>query len=301
MTETCAVCRKGKGPEKCEVCGFSDNGVVNRTFLIREDAINWIETVVKPYRTQWEARLAAQVEDRPRPKHTLRLLRDPQWENFTDHRDGKVYKTVKIGDQIWMAENLNYNAPGSQCYNYKYGRLYDRKTALKVCPAGWHLPDDDEWQTLFDFVGGIEIAGKKLKTRKGWNLEEERPKNFIAAMRAAMFQEHNEFNGNGEDAYGFSALPGGYGNFTAVIWPDFIDFGGGHIRYSDEERIKRDDGYLIMRDVGCSGYWWSKGRHLKDIHGWKIDRTDNVPYKCDLRKSYLLSVRCVQNNPKIGD
>ena len=56
MSETCAVCGKGKGPEKCEVCGFSDNGSVNRQFPIPEDAKNWIDTVVKPYRTQWEAK-----------------------------------------------------------------------------------------------------------------------------------------------------------------------------------------------------------------------------------------------------
>jgi len=67
MGETCAVCKKGKGPEKCEVCGFSDNGFINRQFPIPEDAKNWNETVVKPYRIQWEAKkreddLLAQLE-----------------------------------------------------------------------------------------------------------------------------------------------------------------------------------------------------------------------------------------------
>jgi len=59
MSETCAVCHEGKGPEKCEVCGFSDNGSINRNrqFPIPEDAKNWIETVVKPYRAQWLAQL----------------------------------------------------------------------------------------------------------------------------------------------------------------------------------------------------------------------------------------------------
>ena len=54
MSETCAVCKQGKGPEKCEVCGFSDEGVINREFPIPEDLSNWIETVVKPYRVQWK-------------------------------------------------------------------------------------------------------------------------------------------------------------------------------------------------------------------------------------------------------
>jgi len=56
MSETCVVYGKGKGPEKCEVCGFSDNGFINRQFPIPEDTKNWIETVVKPYRMQWEVK-----------------------------------------------------------------------------------------------------------------------------------------------------------------------------------------------------------------------------------------------------
>jgi hypothetical protein len=88
---------------------------------------------------------------------------------------GKTYKTVNIGEQVWMAENLNYNASGSVCYNYdpsncdKYGRLYNWATAKIVCPAGWHLPSDAEWDALMTAVGGSSIAGTKLKSRNGWN------------------------------------------------------------------------------------------------------------------------------------
>jgi uncharacterized protein (TIGR02145 family) len=91
-----------------------------------------------------------------------------------------------------MGENLNYVAEGSKCYENNagncenYGRLYNWSTAKTVCPAGWHLPSDDEWNTLTSLVGSS--AGTKFKSKSGWNN-----------------------NGNGTENYGFSALPGGYG------------------------------------------------------------------------------------------
>jgi len=115
---------------------------------------------------------------------------------LTDSRDGKKYRTVKIGNQTWMAENLNYNASGSKYYRNnsangdKYGRLYTWSAAKEACPVGWHLPNDAEWTMLTDYVGGLKTAGKKLKSTSGWK----------------------DRNGNGMDEYGFSALPGGHGN-----------------------------------------------------------------------------------------
>jgi uncharacterized protein (TIGR02145 family) len=112
---------------------------------------------------------------------------------FTDPRDGKVYKTVEIGGVVWFAENLNFAAEGSVCYDNdpangeNYGRLYDWETAMKACPAGWHLASADEWEALANAVGNA--AGTKLKSTSGWSN-----------------------NGNGTDNYGFSALPGGYGS-----------------------------------------------------------------------------------------
>ena len=112
-----------------------------------------------------------------------------EYSELADDRDGQIYKTVKIGDQWWMAENLNYETDSSFCYKdsaeycEQYGRLYTRAVALGACPTGSHLPSKAEWETLFDAVGGRATAGKMLKSTSG---------------------------GKGTDAFGFSVLPAGY-------------------------------------------------------------------------------------------
>ncbi len=95
---------------------------------------------------------------------------DKQSESFIDQRDNKTYKTIEIGNQIWMAENLNFEtANGSSIYDDDpamagvYGRLYNWETAQVVCPTGWHLPSDAEWTALSVSLGGESVAGGKMK------------------------------------------------------------------------------------------------------------------------------------------
>ena len=150
-------------------------------------------------------------------------------KQICDTRDMQLYRVVTIGEQTWMAENLNYKTENSWCGGgsgenegdcSKYGRLYTWAAAIDsaklykdkaidcgygktcslpdtvygICPPGWHLPDKTEWSKLFTAVGGKSTAGKILKSQTGWN-------------------DHIGTSGNGTDAYGFSAFPaGGRGN-----------------------------------------------------------------------------------------
>jgi uncharacterized protein (TIGR02145 family) len=89
---------------------------------------------------------------------------------FTDARDGRVYKTVTIGEQTWMGENLAFKTQsgysvydGVNDYAKTHGYLYTWEAATKACPDGWHLPSMQEWWNLSNFLGGDEVSGGKLK------------------------------------------------------------------------------------------------------------------------------------------
>ena len=122
---------------------------------------------------------------------------------FTDSRDGKIYTTVEIGDQIWFSENLNFETTNSEVYYHNstngdiYGRLYTWEAATTACPTGWHLPSDSEWTTLTDFHGGSEIAG--------------------GAMKETGTVHWYSPNSGATNSYGFTALPGGYFNGNIIF------------------------------------------------------------------------------------
>ena len=163
--------------------------------------------------------------------------------SLKDSRDGQKYRTVKIGSQIWMAQNLNYKIEDSYCYNddplncIAFGRLYTWAAALRACPSGWHLPSKAEFEMLFTTVGGEFALGQKLKSTHGWNdgsygegpEKAEFKKTSEALLGGAMMDKIKSMNkgGNGTDAYSFTALPagdrfdnGGYGYMgqSAYFW-----------------------------------------------------------------------------------
>jgi uncharacterized protein (TIGR02145 family) len=88
---------------------------------------------------------------------------------FIDHRDGTAYRTVRLGSQHWLGENVRFAVEGSWVYGgnlanlEEYGRLYDWEGACRACPPGWHLPTAAEWGVLFNYLGGSEMAGGSLK------------------------------------------------------------------------------------------------------------------------------------------
>lgn len=113
---------------------------------------------------------------------------------FTDERDGQIYNTVKIGKQIWLAENLRYMPDSINTWHSKsetYGRFYDHKTALCACPQGWHLSTREEWDTLIMLAGGAERAALNLKSADFWLY----PENFPVSVST--------------DSLGFRVLPAG--------------------------------------------------------------------------------------------
>ena len=158
--------------------------------------------------------------------------------SFTDPRDSETYRTVQIGTQSWMAENLNYTAGGTVCYAGQadncnvYGRLYGWTAASTGCPVGWHLPDDTEWDLLRDFldptaVGDNNNAGGKMKEAgtAHWNIPNTGATNssgFTGLPGGFKLFGTGEFGGIGTNASWWSATE----DSPVVAWHRNILFGG---------------------------------------------------------------------------
>jgi uncharacterized protein (TIGR02145 family) len=211
-----------------------------------------------------------------------------EYGELLDTRDGQTYKTVKIGDQVWMAENLNYKVDSSWCGGRggeneggctKYGRLYtwaaavgksedecgyDKTCGLSgkvrgVCPEGWHLPDTTEWNKLFTAVGGESVAGKMLKAQTGWN----------------RYYGGGDANGTdvyGTDVYGFSAFPAGDRDY---------------------------DGYFYTREGNNAYFWSATATEGSSDYAYGM----GLNYSCEYanlgngNKDDALSVRCLKDDP----
>lgn len=143
----------------------------------------------------------------------VRCLRDerstppdfPDFGSFTDKRDGRIYRTVEIGDDTWMADNMKYTdntdllTKNTWCYNDStqncetFGRLYTwdaatlEGTVQGICPDGWHVSTRDDWENLIAFINDDANIGLKLKSSNYWK---------------DLYFPKND--------YGFSALPAGY-------------------------------------------------------------------------------------------
>ena len=200
---------------------------------------------------------------------------------FCDERDKKLYKWIRIGGQVWMAENLNYEYTYTSsygtftyfnwCYSNsadscaKYGRLYAWSAAMDsletgcgygvtctasagraqgICPNGWHLPDSTEIEALIMAVGGADSAGTMLKSTMGWDND-----------------------GNGSDAYGFSALPAGMKNY---------------------------DGSFTWANINTY-FWSSSDRSMNNAIAINLYHGRATPYVSAFAKRNGYSIRCVQD------
>ncbi len=195
------------------------------------------------------------------------------WSNaigsITDSRDGQSYKTIKIGSQTWMAENLNFETTASYCYKnldsncVKYGRLYTWSNAMEVCPRGWRLPNKEDWEALLKNVGGDKSAGKVLKSQTAWTEE-----------------------GNGTDDYGFSALPAGERTFFDVC----SHKGSGYlVDFAYKAKAKYDS-------LGSAANFWSSTKDGDDnVYAMKLHcNMDDASLNSVCGEFYSLSVRCVK-------
>jgi uncharacterized protein (TIGR02145 family) len=207
---------------------------------------------------------------------------DLTYGSMTD-QEGNVYKTIVIGTQEWMAENLNtsiyrngdaiptnldnaswqgtisgawayYNNDAS--YACPYGKLYNWYTcadARQLCPVGWHVPTDTEWTVLTEYLGGDAIAGGKMKTT-----------GTVEAITGLWYDPNTEAT----NSSGFSAVPGGLRSFNGP--------------------------YNI--GIGVNSYWWSSSVDVtNEARSRYLNYDFSFANSISGLKQYGFSVRCLRD------
>ncbi|MBK8802676.1 MAG: chitobiase/beta-hexosaminidase C-terminal domain-containing protein [Fibrobacteres bacterium] len=222
--------------------------------------------------------MLAGLENSPEARAVYKISNDPgsgaiPWNSsisygtLIDPRDSKEYRTMQIGAQTWMAENLNFRSGGSFAYNgsadsaTKYGLLYLwTPEGSSLCPVGWHVPTAEEWNfaiTLakYDQRGVGDFATINFKSTNGWI-------------------SYDDANSGGVDAFGFRALPAGsYGPLSS-----------GDIYAT-----------LGYSEVGYAGsFWTTSSRNDADGIAKKFD-SYGVSNWYGSKSKYACSVRCIQN------
>lgn len=113
-------------------------------------------------------------------------------KTINDSRDGQVYKTVEIDQQVWFAENLNFKTPKSVCYKKqkknceKHGRLYPFDELKMACPIGWRVPNIEDWKRLKNNFSDNPILD--LLDKNGWKNSEKHRNNSGLSLQGAGYQ-----------------------------------------------------------------------------------------------------------------
>jgi len=233
----------------------------------------------------------------PPPLNEIVFNPDLTYETMTDTY-GNEYKTITIGTQTWMAENLrstkyndgtaiplitkdidwgNLTTPGycwydndSATYKTKYGALYNSYTINtgKLCPLGWHVPNNDEWTTLITYVGGDSIAGDKLREKDTFH--------WSIGIIIAVGTQHPS-NSIGTNESGFTALPCGRRNFNG-----FFGFTSIITYWWSSTVLSASNDFNWL--VGNNWYWYIEN----DYSG--------IGSNFDFENKTGFSVRCLKNN-----
>jgi uncharacterized protein (TIGR02145 family) len=250
-----------------DISGGTDYSFVNSTQLLSVPYVLYIKT-------------AESIADT-----TISIIKNTIYSELLDigmngvvkDSDGNAYKTIKIGNQVWMAENLRTTTYGdgtpiakvtdntawsevktgvycwydndSATYAHNYGALYNwyAVETNKICPAGWHVPDDIEWLTLADYLGGTDIAGGKLKETGTihWNSP----------------------NAGATNESGFTALPGGNRSVDGTFYY-----------------------------IGINSQWWSSYEYSTGYaYTWRIYYNETNIFRSYNYKPFGFSIRCIKD------